>query len=125
MFKVTPDIKRNKVIISFEGTVDLVQARDFYEDFKKALFKLKKGFVVLTDLSSLEKMNIEGHHYIEKAMDLCNQHGVSKIIRIIPDPTKDIGFNVMSLFHYSKDVIIHTFKSLEEAGQYLARDLPE
>ena len=125
MFKVTPDITRNKVIISFEGVFDLVQARDFYEEFKKSLLKLKRGFVVLTDLSFLEKMHPEAHHYIEKAMDLCNQQGVSKIIRIIPDPEKDIGFSVMSLFHYPKDVIIHTFKSLEEAGQYLARDLPE
>ena len=122
MVKVTPDIKRNKVIISFEGTVDLVQARDFYEDFKNALLKLKKGFVVLTDLSSLEKMNTETHHYIEKAMDLCNKQGVSKIIRIIPDSTKDIGFHIMSLFHYSPDVKILTFKSLEQAGHYLAQD---
>jgi hypothetical protein len=51
---------------------------------------------------------------IRKIMDLLNQHGISEVIRIIPDPNKDIGFNILSIFHYDKDVKVLTCQSLEQ-----------
>ena len=37
---------------------------------------------------------------IEKAMDLFNAQGVTEIIRVIPDPNMDIGFNIVFQFRY-------------------------
>jgi len=53
-------------------------------------------------------------------MDLLNKQGVSTVVRVIPDPRKDIGFNILSLFHYRPDVQIVTCETLEEAMKVLA-----
>jgi hypothetical protein len=39
---------------------------------------------------------------------------------VIPDPRKDIGFNILSLFHYRHDIHIVTCETLEEAKRALA-----
>jgi hypothetical protein len=66
-------------------------------------------------------MDISASSFIEKVMDLLNKSGVSRVIRIIPDQEKDIGFNIMSLFHYSDQVAVHTYKSYSEAEKYSPR----
>jgi hypothetical protein len=53
-------------------------------------------------------------------MDLLNQHGVAMIVRVIPDPHKDIGLNILSLFHYRRGIRIVTCKTMEEARTVLA-----
>jgi len=115
MFRLSIDNKGNKLVITFKDYFDLQQAEQFYAEIQKIVPKLKKDFSVLTDLSSLERMDISARFFIEKAMDLLNKSGVSKVIRIIPDQRKDIGFNIMSLFHYSAEIDMHTCKSYQEA----------
>jgi hypothetical protein len=44
---------------------------------------------------------------------------VSKVIRIIPDPRKDIGLRILSLFHYDRGVRILTFHDRNEAEKAL------
>lgn len=115
MFNLSTDTKGNKLVIAFKEHFDLQQAEQFYHELQKNIPKLKDGFVVLTDLSSLERMDMNAKLFIEKAMDFLNKKGVSKVIRIIPDQAKDIGFNIMSVFHYSTGVATHTYKSYQEA----------
>ena len=117
MFSLSVDEKGNKLVITFKDYFDLKQSEQFYAHVQKIVPKLKKGFSVLTDLSSLEHMEISAKLFIEKVMDLLNKHGVSMVIRIIPDKKKDIGFSIMSLFHYSAKVPIHTYKSYQEAAR--------
>jgi hypothetical protein len=117
MFSLSTDKEGNELVITFKDYFDLQQAEQFYVQVQKIVPKLKKGFNVLTDLSPLERMDISARSFIEKAMDLFNKSGVSKVIRIIPDQRKDIGFNIMSLFHYSAGVPIHTYKSCQEAEE--------
>jgi hypothetical protein len=57
--------------------------------------------------------------YIERMMDLFNKKGVETVVRVIPDPHKDIGMNIMSLFHYRRRVHIVTCKTLAEAMKAL------
>jgi hypothetical protein len=42
------------------------------------------------------------------------------VVRVIPDPQKDIGLNILSLFHYRKRVRIVTCETLDEARKVLA-----
>jgi anti-anti-sigma regulatory factor len=83
------------------------------------LSDLQPGFRMLTNLSALEFMDPACAKHIERTMDLCREAGVSKIVRVIPDPHKDIGFSIMSLFHYDRHVQVVTCKTLEEAEQIL------
>jgi hypothetical protein len=81
---------------------------------------LRPGFRLLTDMSSLESMDLACVPYIKQLMDLCNKHGIEMVVRVIPDPQKDIGLNILSLFHYRRRVRIVTCKTLAEAMRALA-----
>ena len=117
------DVKVNRaytaIVVTFRDAVDAQQTEELYNNLQQIIPKLERGFKILTDLSFLESMDTEAHLSIEKLMKLCNQYGVSKIIRVIPDSSKDIGFNIMSLFHYSHDVHVVTYQSTEEALKHI------
>lgn len=119
MIQIEHDSKNNLLLLIFKDVIDIEQGEKLYADLRDIVPKLYKGFRLITDLSELDSMHLDIHSILEQVMDLCNEHGVSKIIRIIPDISKDIGFNIMSLFHYSHDVVIHTYKSFEEARKSL------
>ena len=53
--------------------------------------------------------------HLKRIMELCNAKGVSTVVRVIPDPRRDIGLQIMSSFHYGPDVRIQTCPSLDEA----------
>ena len=119
MFYLKFDKQHNLLTIKFSNYFDIQQGELLSNRLEQELAKVKKGFMIVTDLSDLAYFDIACSPYIKQMMILCNSHGVSRIFRIIPDKTKDIGFNIMSLFHYSKDVKIHTYKTLEEASYYV------
>jgi len=50
-----------------------------------------------------------------KIMDLCDERKVSKIVAIVPDPTKDIGLRLLSLFHLNGDVRLELYENLPDA----------
>ena len=119
MFSLKFDKDHNLLTITFRGQVDESQGELLCQRIEKELHKTKKGFMILTDLSEVEIFEDTVYSSIKKLMILCNAHNVSKIFRVIPDKTKDIGFSTLSIFHYSKNVSIHTFKTLSEAYYYI------
>jgi hypothetical protein len=122
MIRTSYDRKRNTVIIEFEGNVDAAQTEQIFADLEKMRPHLEKDFKLLTDFSSVHVMEFPVKAKIEKAMDLFNEQGVSEIMRVIPDPNMDIGFNLMSASHYSKKVKVHNFRSRQEAEAYLGSE---
>ncbi|HXV27738.1 MAG TPA: hypothetical protein VD913_02115 [bacterium] len=119
MIKYRYDPKINTLIIEFEGKIDAVQAEQFYPEIQKIVPEDVKDFRLLSDFTNLDEMDFEVRSTIKKTMDFFNQRGVTEIVRVIPDPGKDIGFGIMSLFHYSKNVIIVTLKTRQEAEEHL------
>lgn len=118
MFSIRIDQPKNLLHISIRGTFDSAQAKNMLEKLRIEVPKLKKGFKLLDDLSEVDVIDPDCRPFIESVMDLCNQHEVSIVVRIIADESKDIGFNIMSTFHYSGQVKIYKCKSLEEARNY-------
>jgi len=119
MFSIKFDKKRNLLTITFRDHFDIQQGELLCKRLEDCLSKVKKNFMVLTDLSDLDSFDNSAQQYIQQTMTICNAYGVSKIFRIIPDEAKDMGFNIMSIFHYSKHVKIHTYKTFEEAKYYI------
>jgi hypothetical protein len=115
MIKLSHDEKRNIVTLKYEGNVDVREAKELYLKLQTLIPKCPRGFKLLADLSLVDNIKKEVLPVIKKIMDLLNQHGISEVIRIIPDPDKDIGFNILSIFHYAKDVKVLTCQSLEQA----------
>ena len=83
---------------------------------------LKPGFLLLTDLSNLESMDASCAPELGAIMDLFSAKGMSTVVRVIPDPNKDIGFELISRFHLHPLVKMRTHESLAEAIKSL---LPE
>jgi hypothetical protein len=83
---------------------------------------LKPGFLLVTDLSNLESMEASCAPELGAIMDLCSAKGMLTVVRVIPDPNKDIGFDLISLFHLHPPVKTQTHESLAEAIKSL---LPE
>jgi hypothetical protein len=120
MIEVGFDKTRNLLRIAFSGHVDAEEAKRSNDQMTALFSATKPGFRLLTDLTGLETMDRACVPFIRESMDLLNKHGVGNVVRVIPDPHKDIGFNILSLFHYRHDIRIATCKTLEEAMKALA-----
>ncbi len=120
MVQLQADPAQNVLHITFSQTVDQPQAESCRNDVQAALGKLQAGFRLLTDLSGLESMDVACAGEIAATMDMCRRKAVGEVLRVIPDPTKDIGFKLMSLFHYDHGVPIVTCATLSEALERLA-----
>jgi peroxiredoxin/anti-anti-sigma regulatory factor len=119
MVKASYDDKWNAVILEFSGNVDGAQAWRLSSDLEKILSNRSKGFTLLADFSSVETMEPEVEVEVKKAMGLFKAHGVSQVLRVLPDPDMDIGFNLLSHSYYSAEVKALTFRSRSQAEAHL------
>ena len=119
MYKLDCDASDNVITIRIEGIFDFQQADEVHSKMQTVLLNMKSGFTVVTDISLLEQMDPESLKSISKTMDLFNSHGIGRAIRVVPDSSKDIGFNIISFFHYSPKVKIRTFESMSKAREYI------
>jgi anti-anti-sigma regulatory factor len=120
MYQSKIDESENLLSISYHGRVDAQETVRCANECEIVVQKLRPGFRLLTDLTDLEHMDLDCVPAIKRMMDLCNTAGVELVVRVIPDTQKDIGLNILSLFHYRKRVRIVTCKSLDEAQKVLA-----
>lgn len=115
MYEVEADKSKNVLKIAFSQQIRPADASACEQKVRTLLADFQPGFRLLSDLSDLETMDVACAPYIVRVMDLCNQHGVSKVVRVIPDRHKDIGLNIMSLFHYRRRIAIVTCETVVEA----------
>lgn len=120
MIKVETDVERRLLTVTYCGHVVPGEFGPAMGKLEVGLAELKPGFRLLTDLGGLESMDYSCAPLIDKVMDLIDCAGVSEVVRIVPDPRKDIGFQVMSYFHYGPKVNIVTCETMEEAERALA-----
>ena len=98
MFQSEIDAGTNLLSVAFSGKVDAEEARRCREQAESLVVSLKSGFHLLTDLSALDSMDVACAPQVEQLMDVLNQHGIATVVRVIPDPHKDIGLNIDTLF---------------------------
>ncbi len=119
MFQVEANKPRNLLKLTFSQNVGPEEASQCAGQLRTYLAELGSGFRLLTDLSGLTTMDVGCAPYLDEMMDMCNEKGVETIVRIVPDAHKDIGFNILSLFHYRPDIRIVTCQTLTEAAELL------
>ena len=119
MFEAEFDKSKNLLRIAYTGRIEAIEVKKCLEQLQSLAPELTSGFRLLTDLTALETMDTAAVPYIRQMMDLCNQTGVALVVRVIPDPHKDIGLNILSLFHYRHDLRIVTCETLAEAMEVL------
>lgn len=121
MFHAEATKTKNLLKIHYSGRVGPGEAQKCSHELPGLLAELEQGFRLLTDMSTLEEMDLACLPYVKAMMDLCNTKGVTLVVRVIPDPHKDIGMNILSPFHYRHDVRIVTCETLDEALQILEK----
>ena len=120
MYQAEVDKGRNLLKVSYAQQVTVEEAKRWAEELGLMLRELRPGFRVLADLSGLESMDLGCVPHIKTMMKLCDKKGVAMVARVIPDPRKDIGLNILSLFHYDRRVQIVTCETMDEALSALA-----
>src|SRR5450432_822218 len=112
MVLVTSNKARQLLYISYIGQVRPADFMRQQPDLGALMAELPPDFRVLVNLSELEDMDLECMAEIGRTMELIDRSGVGLIVRVIPDPAKDIGLNIFSIFHYPRRPRIATCKSM-------------
>ena len=121
MFTADFDEARSLLSLGFSGHVGEEETKLGLEKIRLLLNDRRSPFRLLTDLTGLESMERACQPQIDMTMDLCARLGAHTIVRVVPDPSKDIGFSIMALFHYGRQVRTITCTSREEATAILAK----
>jgi hypothetical protein len=119
MFLATTNQARRLLHLSYIENVTPADLERGYPEVLALLAEFPDGFDMLADLGRLESMDIACEEIIGKTMEMMEQHGLERVVRVIPDPTKDIGLNIIGMFHYSKKIRIVTCETIAQAAKVL------
>lgn len=120
MVIATLNKSKRLLFLSYLRRVRVEDIRRGRDDVTTLLADLPAGFRILADLGGLDSMDAACAVEIGKIMEMCDHRGVERVVRLIPDPKKDIGLNILSLFHYRPGLPVVTCKSLAEAAAKLS-----
>jgi hypothetical protein len=110
--------------VSYGQHVSPKEVEECLKTIEEQMKHLKPGFVMLSDLTAMESMDEACATPLGAIMELCSSRGMTATVRIIPDPSKDIGFNLISLFHFQNPVRTYTHPNLAEAMKCLVAEFP-
>jgi len=119
MFSIAASDAERLIKISWWGRVDSDEMRRCADEIGVTTAKMRPGFRVLVDMTELESMDYAGAPHIGSIMDLCVTKQVEHVIRVIPNPHKDIGLNIMSYLRYGSKVRVTICENLADAMRLL------
>lgn len=116
MFDAIINNQGDLLVLHFSDAVDAGQMDQCVELVRGLITGAKPGFTIIADLGRLTHMDYECAKDVGVLMDLFNRAKVARVCRVIPNPEVDIGWNILSKFHYDlKTVEIHTYHSFYQA----------
>jgi hypothetical protein len=119
MYSVEIDRSKRLLVINALQRVTAEEAKLVAQQVRELLHDAAPGFRVLADFRWLESMDPAAAPHVARIMDALAEKGVSSVTRVMPDPHKDIGLNILSQFHYGPEIQIATFETLADALQSL------
>ena len=123
MYAVELDRSKRLLVISAAARVTTEDARIAAQRIREVLREVSPGFHSLADFRWLESMDPAAARHIAAIMDALAEKNIASVTRVMPDPHKDIGLNILSQFHYGANVKIATFETLADAVQDIATKL--
>ena len=115
MYSVESDRSKRLLVISAAGRVTKKEVESVALRVREMMKEVTPGFRVLTDFRWLDRMEPAAAPHLAEIMDTVAEKDVAAVIRVVPDPHKDIGLNILSQFHYGPQIKLATFESLAEA----------
>ena len=122
MYSVEIDRSKRLLVISALQRVTAEQAKLVTKQVRDLLRDVAPGFRVLADFRWLESMDSAAAHHVADIMDALAEKRVASVTRVMPDPHKDIGLNILSQFHYGPEIQLATFETLADAIQSLTKE---
>ena len=122
MYSVEIDRSKRLLVISALRQVTAEQAKLVAQQVRELLRDVAPGIRVFADFRWLESMDPAAAHHVAEIMDALAEKRVASVTRVMPDPHKDIGLNILSQFHYGPEIQIATFETLADALQSLTRE---
>src|SRR5436190_23910126 len=120
MYALELDRSKRLLVISAAQRVTAEEANLAAQRIRELLHDVAPGFHVLADFRWLESMDSAAAPHIAEIMDALAEKNVASVTRVMPDPRKDIGLNILSQFHYGPEIQIATFETLADALQTMA-----
>ena len=120
MYAIELDQSKRLLVISAAQRVTAEQAKLAAQRVREVLGNVAPGFRVLADYRWLDAMDSAAARHIAHIMDALAEKGVASVTRVMPDPHKDIGLNILSQFHYGPEIKIATFQTLADALESIA-----
>jgi anti-anti-sigma regulatory factor len=115
MYSVESDRSKRLLVISVAGEVTKKEVEAVALRVREMMKEVTPGFRVLTDFRWLDRMEPAAATHLAEIMDALAEKDVAAVVRVVPDPHKDIGLNILSQFHYGPNIKLTTFESLAEA----------
>jgi hypothetical protein len=115
MYSLEFDRSKRLLVISAAGQVTKKEVETVALRVREIMKEVTPGFRVLTDFRWLERMDPAAAVPLAEIMDALAAKDVAAVVRVVPDPRKDIGLNILSQFHYGPQIKLATFESLAEA----------
>ncbi len=119
MLLVTSNKSRQLLYAHFIGPVRAEEFAAGRADLAVQLAGMSPGFHYLADFTHLESMELDCTVEIGRVMEMIAAAGVGLVVRVIPDPSKDIGMNILTIFHYPPGLRVITCQNLTEAANAL------
>src|SRR6266481_796629 len=120
MYAVELDQSKRLLVISATRRVTAEQVKAVAQRVRELLQDVAPGFRVLVDFRWLDLMDSAAAPHLAEIMEALTEKGVASVARVMPDPHKDIGLNILSQFHYGPQIQITTFATLADALQSVA-----
>ena len=115
MYSIESDRSKRLLVISAAGQVTKKEVETAALRVREMMKEITPGFRVLTDFRWLDRMEPAATAHLAEIMDALAEKEVAAVVRVVPDPHKDIGLNILSQFHYGPQIKLATFESLAEA----------
>lgn len=117
MLLVSSNKSKQLLHVRFIGRLRPEEFRNAEADLIVELGQLSSGFHYLVDFSQFESMDLDCTlEIIGRIMELIGKSGVGLVVRVIPDSSKDIGMNILTIFHYPRELKVVTCQNLIEAA---------
>jgi len=119
MFLATVNKPRQLLLFTYIGRITLAELQRAQPDVLKLLPELEPGFRLLSDYTWLDRMDLDCADVIGELMETIDRHGVGLLVRIMPDPTKDIGLTILTHLHYRNQPRVVACETMPQAAAAL------
>ena len=124
MVSCSADQSGQYLTISYCRHVTAKCVEDCRREIRDNMKHLRPGYALLCDLTHMETMDPDSAQCVGALIELCSAREMGVAVWVIPDPSKDIGLNLISRFHLWQPVRMHTRANLAEAVKCLVLERP-